>query len=41
MILLEIGEKVLFSHNVYITYCDYEYRNIDIPVIDQGLLIRV
>lgn len=31
---LEIGEKVLFSPNVYITDCDHEYRNINIPVID-------
>lgn len=35
---LEIGEKVLFSPNVYITDCDHEYRNVDIPVIDQGVV---
>ena len=34
---LEIGEKVLLSPNVYITDCDHEYRNVDIPVIDQGI----
>lgn len=35
---LEIGEKVLFSPNVYITDCDHEYRNTNIPVIDQGIV---
>ena len=35
---LEIGEKVLVSPNVYITDCDHEYRNIDVPVIDQGIV---
>lgn len=35
---LEIGEKVLLSPNVYLTDCDHEYRNIDIPVIDQGIV---
>lgn len=34
---MDIGEKVLLSPNVYITDCDHEYRNIDIPVIDQGI----
>lgn len=34
---LEIGKKVLFSPNVYITDCDHEYRDINIPVIDQGI----
>ena len=37
---LEIGEKVLLSPNVYITDCDHEYRNIKIPVIDQGVVQR-
>lgn len=37
---LEIGEKVLISPNVYITDCDHEYRNITIPVIDQGIAQR-
>lgn len=37
---LEIGEKVLFSPNVYITDCDHEYRNINVPVIDQGIVQR-
>lgn len=36
----EIGEKVLLSPNVYITDCDHEYRNIKIPVIDQGIVQR-
>lgn len=35
---LEIGNKVLLSPNVYITDCDHEYRNIEIPVIDQGIV---
>ena len=35
---LKIGEKVLISPNVYITDCDHEYRNIDVPVIDQGIV---
>lgn len=35
---MDIGEKVLLSPNVYITDCDHEYRNIDIPVIDQGIV---
>ena len=35
---LEIGEKVLLSPNVYITDCDHEYRNANIPVIDQGVV---
>ena len=35
---LEIGEKVLLSPNVYITDCDHEYRNIEVPVIDQGIV---
>lgn len=35
---LEIGEKVLLSPNVYITDCDHEYRNVEVPVIDQGIV---
>lgn len=35
---LDIGEKVLLSPNIYITDCDHEYRNIDIPIIDQGIV---
>lgn len=35
---LIIGEKVLLSPNVYITDCDHEYRNVDIPVMDQGIV---
>lgn len=35
---LEIGEKVLLSPNVYMTDCDHEYRNVDIPVINQGIV---
>ena len=35
---LEIGKKVLFFFNLYITDCDHEYRNVDIPIIDQGIV---
>ena len=35
---LNIGKKVLLSPNVYITDCDHEYRNLGIPVIDQGIV---
>ena len=35
---LEIGEKVLLSPNVYITDCDHEYRNVEVPGIDQGIV---
>lgn len=35
---MDIGEKVLLSPNIYITDCDHEYRKIDIPVIDQGIV---
>lgn len=35
---LNIGEKVLLSPNVYITDCDHEYRNLEVPVIDQGIV---
>lgn len=31
---LNMGEKVLLSPNVYITDCDHEYRNLEVPVID-------
>lgn len=34
---LEVGKKVLISPNVYITDCDHEYRNVEVPVIDQGI----
>ncbi|WP_270490615.1 hypothetical protein [Holdemanella porci] len=37
---LNIGEKVLLSPNVYITDCDHEYRNVDVPVINQGIVQR-
>lgn len=37
---LDIGKKELFSPNIYITDCDHEYRNIDIPIIDQGIVQR-
>lgn len=37
---LDIGEKVLLSPNVYITDCDHEYRDINVPVIDQGIVQR-
>lgn len=35
---LDIGEKVLISPNVYITDCDHAYQNIDVSVIDQGIV---
>lgn len=35
---LDVGKKVLFSPNIYITDCDHEYRNINIPVMDQGIV---
>lgn len=35
---LEIGEKVLLSPNVYITDCDHDYRDINRPIIDQGIV---
>lgn len=35
---LNIGEKVLLSPNVYITDCDHEYRDIEVSVIDQGIV---
>lgn len=34
----EIGANVLLSPNVYITDCDHEYRNINIPIINQGIV---
>jgi acetyltransferase-like isoleucine patch superfamily enzyme len=35
---LIIGKEVLISPNVYITDCDHEYRNVDVPVINQGIV---
>lgn len=35
---LDIGEKVLLSPNVYITDCNHEYRNVDVSVVDQGIV---
>ena len=35
-----MGEKVLLSPNVYITDCDHEYRDLEVPVIDQGIVQR-
>lgn len=35
---LNIGKKVLLSPNVYITDFDHEYRNLEVPVIDQGVV---
>lgn len=29
---------MLLSPNVYITDCDHEYRNVKVPVIDQGIV---
>ena len=31
---------MLFSPNIYITDCYHEYRNINIPVKDQGIVQR-
>lgn len=33
-----MGKKVLLSPNVYITDYDHEYRNLEVPVIDQGIV---
>lgn len=35
---LKIGNKVLISPNVYITDSDHEYRDINKPIIDQGIV---
>lgn len=35
---LKIGKKVLLSPNVYITDCDHAYTDIQIPVLDQGII---
>lgn len=35
---LEVGKNVLFSPNVYITDCDHEYRNPEVPIIAQGIV---
>lgn len=37
---LEVGEKVLLSPNVYITDCDHEYRDVNLSIIDQGIVQR-
>lgn len=37
---LNMGEKVLLSPNVYIKDCDHEYCNLEVPVIDQGVVQR-
>ena len=37
---MSMGKKVLLSPNVYITDCDHEYRQVGIPVIDQGTVIN-
>lgn len=37
---LQIGQNVLISPDVYITDCDHEYRDIDIPIIKQGIVIN-
>ena len=33
-----MGEKVLQSPNAYIKDCDHEYRNLEVLVIDQGVV---
>ena len=35
---LDIGEMVLISPDVYKTDCDHAYENINIPVIEQGVI---
>lgn len=35
-----LGLGISFSPNVYITDCDHEYRDVDVPVIDQGIVQR-
>ena len=35
---LQIGKNVLISPNVYITDCDHEYRNINLPIMQQGIV---
>lgn len=35
---LSIGEKVLISPNVYITDCDHAYKDINVPVMEQGIV---
>lgn len=37
---LIIGRDVLFSPNVYITDCDHEYRDINRPVMKQGVVAQ-
>lgn len=38
---LSIGMDVLISPNAYISDCDHEYRNINIPVINQATVNKV
>lgn len=33
-----IGKNVLISPDVYITDCDHEYRDINIPIMQQGIV---
>lgn len=33
-----IGNHVLFSPNVYVTDCDHKYTDINVPVINQGIM---
>lgn len=35
---LAIGEKVLFSPDVYVTDCDHAYEDIHAPVMEQGIV---
>ena len=37
---IKLGDYVLVSPNVYITDCDHEYRNVQVPVIKQGVVKR-
>lgn len=33
-----IGSGVLISPNVYVTDCDHEYHNVDVAIMDQGIV---
>lgn len=33
-----IGKNVLLSPNVYITDCDHEYRDVEFPIMNQGIV---
>ena len=37
---LKIGKNVLFSPNVYITDCDHNYTDVNVPVINQDVVSK-